>query len=93
MTPPLDSRQNARCGRSSLFPEQGDRSPPYPRSLAGRPARIRRGLSVCGKMPPAMGTVIKRAGLVGTWEILQETRRTWYEVKKRGEHLSGGIRV
>lgn len=36
MTPPLDSRQSARCGRSSLFPEQGDRSPPYPRSLAGR---------------------------------------------------------
>lgn len=28
MTPPLDSRQSARCGRSSMFLEQGDRSPP-----------------------------------------------------------------
>lgn len=28
MTPPLDSRQSARCGRSSMFPEQGDRSHP-----------------------------------------------------------------
>lgn len=28
MTPPLDSRQSARCGRSSMFLEQGDRSHP-----------------------------------------------------------------
>lgn len=28
MTPPLGAGHNARCGRSSIFPEQGDRSHP-----------------------------------------------------------------
>lgn len=79
MTPPLDSRQSARCGRSSMFPEQGDRSHPTLAVWQGG-THASGGAGVCGgrcHLPWAPGTSSRR-----TWTI-------WDEVEKRGEDLSG----
>lgn len=42
-----------------------------------------------GKMPPAVGTVIKRAGLWAPGKSSRRTWRIWDEVEKKGEDLSG----
>lgn len=56
MTPPLDSGQSARCGRSSMFLEQGT-GPTLPCRLAGRHALVRGPcmcICVCGGAGAAM---------------------------------------
>ena len=92
MTPPLDARHSARCGRSSIFREQGDKSLPA-RAVWQGGTHALRGAGVCGGRCHVLWAQLP--GEQAWWVpagASQGICRIWGGVG-RGERISGGEQV